>query len=134
MASQTQDQSVPRSKSADGAGVCGREEQLGSRTRTRDQRSSGAEGEARLSGTWARRPLAGAPPRARARLRVRVRRLLLEDGPDGLLDEPRSGAPRSIMDADVERVITLTLESKPEEATHWSRRRHAEAGGVGQRD
>src|SRR5436309_8632522 len=29
---------------------------------------------------------------------------------DGLLDEPRPGAPRRISDADVERVLTRTLE------------------------
>src|ERR1700758_413850 len=32
---------------------------------------------------------------------------------DGLLDELRPGAPRQISDAQVERVITLTLESTP---------------------
>ena len=32
---------------------------------------------------------------------------------DGLLDEPRPGAPRTINDAEVERVIALTLESTP---------------------
>ena len=42
---------------------------------------------------------------------------------DGLLDEPRPGAPRQIGDAQVERVITLTLESTPSQATHWSTRR-----------
>jgi transposase len=42
---------------------------------------------------------------------------------DGLLDEPRPGAPRTIRDADVERVVTLTLESTPRDATHWSTRR-----------
>lgn len=50
------------------------------------------------------------------------RRRFLVRRVDGLLDEPRPGAPRSISDADVERVITLTLESKPTTATHWSTR------------
>ena len=34
----------------------------------------------------------------------------LERRLDGLLDEPRPGAPRSSTDEDVERVVTLTLE------------------------
>ena len=41
---------------------------------------------------------------------------------DGLLDEPRPGVPRTITDADVERVLTTTLESTPHDATHWSTR------------
>ena len=51
---------------------------------------------------------------------------------DGLLDEPRPGAPRSISDADVERVIALTLESAPEDATHWSTRSMAARAGMTQ--
>jgi len=51
---------------------------------------------------------------------------------DGLLDEPRPGAPRKITDAHVERVITMTLESTPREATHWSTRSMAKSCGLSQ--
>lgn len=51
---------------------------------------------------------------------------------EGLLDEPRPGAPRRISDADVERVLTLTLESTPREATHWSTRLLARRCGMSQ--
>ena len=51
---------------------------------------------------------------------------------DGLLDEPRPGAPRQISDAQVERVITLTLESTPSNATHWSTRLMARRCGMSQ--
>ena len=51
---------------------------------------------------------------------------------DGLLDEPRPGAPRTITDADVERVVTLTLESTPRDATHWSTRSLAKHCGMSQ--
>jgi transposase len=51
---------------------------------------------------------------------------------EGLLDEPRVGAPRKILDDDVERVLTLTLESKPTDSTHWSTRSMAEASGLTQ--
>ena len=37
-------------------------------------------------------------------------------------DLPRSGPPRTVTDAHVEAIITRTLESKPEAATHWSTR------------
>jgi transposase len=60
------------------------------------------------------------------RQRFVVRRL------DGLLDEPRPGAPRRISDADVERAITKTLESTPRGATHWSTRSMAKATGMSQ--
>jgi len=51
---------------------------------------------------------------------------------DGLLDEPRPGAPRQVTDAQVERVITLTLESTPGNATHWSTRLMARRCGMSQ--
>jgi transposase len=56
----------------------------------------------------------------------------LQDRLEGLIDEPRPGAPRSIKDSHVEEVITRTLESKPEAATHWSTRGMAEATGLSQ--
>ncbi len=49
---------------------------------------------------------------------------------DGLLDEPRPGAPRTITDAQVERVLTRTLEATPVDATHWSTRSMAKASGL----
>ena len=58
------------------------------------------------------------------------RRRFLEKGCDGLLDEPRPGAPRTVADEDVERVITLTLETMPRGATHWSTRSMAKASGL----
>ena len=51
---------------------------------------------------------------------------------DGLLDEPRPGAPRQISDAAVERVVRLTLETTPPEATHWSTRAMAKRCGLSQ--
>jgi len=51
---------------------------------------------------------------------------------DGLLDEPRPGAPRQLSDTAVERVITRTLETTPRGATHWSTRTMARACGLSQ--
>ena len=45
-----------------------------------------------------------------------------EAGLDGLVDAPRSGAPRTISDEAVEAVLTKTLEGPPPNRTHWSRR------------
>lgn len=58
------------------------------------------------------------------------RRRFLSKRLDGLVDEPRPGAPRKIMDEDVERVIVKTLEDKPTDATHWSTRDLAKKVGV----
>lgn len=41
------------------------------------------------------------------------RRRFMEKRLDGLLDEPRPGAPRKISDKMVERIVTTTLESTP---------------------
>jgi transposase len=60
------------------------------------------------------------------RERFRLNRL------EGLLDEPRPGAPRSISDKQVEAVITKTLESMPAASTHWSTRLMAEKVGLSQ--
>ena len=54
------------------------------------------------------------------------------EGLDGLGDEPRPGAPRTITDTDVERVIVATLEQTPRDATHWSTRSMAAATGMSQ--
>ena len=51
---------------------------------------------------------------------------------DGLVDDPRPGTPRTVGDADIERVITRTLETKPAAATHWSTRGMAKATGLSQ--
>jgi transposase/AraC-like DNA-binding protein len=49
---------------------------------------------------------------------------------DGLLDEPRPGAPRRVSDAMVERIVVQTLETQPPNATHWSTRELAKRLGV----
>jgi transposase len=51
---------------------------------------------------------------------------------DGLLDAPRSGAPRTISDAHVDAVIAKTLERTPSDATHWSTRSMARQTGLTQ--
>ena len=94
---------------------------------------------------WARRPKTGQALALRARIilacaekaetqwcgepnfdtRVRQqtvskwRSRFVSKGLEGLLDEPRPGTPRRVSDADVERILTTTLESLPRDATHW---------------
>lgn len=102
---------------------------------------------------WTRRPKTGQALAQRARIilesatgksntavarRLRVtnqmvgkwRMRFLEKRLAGLLDEPRPGTPRRLSDAEVERVLTMTLESTPKHATHWSTRSLAAACGL----
>ena len=102
---------------------------------------------------WTRRPKTGQALAQRARIilesatgksntevarRLRItnqmvgkwRMRFLEKRLDGLLDEPRPGTPRRLSDVEVERVLTMTLESSPKNATHWSTRSLAAACGL----
>jgi transposase len=104
---------------------------------------------------WARRPTSAQALAQRARIILRLadghsttavtrhfrvhiqtvskwRERFRARGLDGLLDEPRPGQPRKISDAQIEAVITRTLESKPTDATHWSTRSMAKATGLNQ--
>ena len=112
---------------------------------------SGAERETLEN--WARRPKSAQALALRARmilrcaggltntqvagqLQVRIatvgkwRQRFVDRRLDGLLDEPRPGAPRTVSDADVERALTMTLESTPKDATHWSTRSLAKESGL----
>ena len=58
------------------------------------------------------------------------RRRFIERRLEGLSDEPRSGAPRTITDEQVEAVLVATLERQPKDATHWSRASMAAETGL----
>ena len=58
------------------------------------------------------------------------RRRFAEQGMDGLIEEPRPGAPRTVTDEKVAEVVTATLESLPVGRTHWSSRGMAKAAGL----
>jgi transposase len=58
------------------------------------------------------------------------RKRFVERRLEGLYDEPRVGGPRTISDADVERIVVQTLETKPKGKTHWSTREMAAKAGV----
>ena len=104
---------------------------------------------------WARRPTTAQGMALRARIVLRCeegvdnqdvaeelgvsrvtvgkwRSRFIEMGMDGLVDTPRPGAPRTIADEDIERVIAMTLEETPKNATHWSTRSLANATGLSQ--
>jgi len=103
--------------------------------------------------SWARRPTTAQALAVRARIVLRCatgvtnsavatqlrvsqqmvckwRARFVERRLDGLLDEPRPGAPRKHSDAAIERLLTKTLESTPRAATHWSTRTMAKASGL----
>jgi len=61
---------------------------------------------------------------------LKWRKRFLESRLDGLIDEPRPGAPRTIGDAEVEAVVVRTLEEVPTDATHWSTRDLAAKSGI----
>jgi transposase len=60
------------------------------------------------------------------------RKRFLERRLDGLADDPRPGAKRSVTDEMVEAVIVKTLEELPKDATHWSTRSMAAEVGMTQ--
>jgi transposase len=69
--------------------------------------------------------------RTRAQTVGRWRSRFIAKRLDGLLDEPKPGAPRKIGDDVVESIVTRTLESTPKGATHWSTRQMAKKVGLG---
>jgi transposase len=58
------------------------------------------------------------------------RRNFSERGLEGLESAPKPGRPREIDDAEIQRVLAMTLETPPDGTTHWSARRLAEAAGI----
>ncbi len=58
------------------------------------------------------------------------RRRFVQRRLEGLVDEPRPGAPRKITDEQVEQAIVATLERQPRDATHWSRASMAAESGL----
>ena len=58
------------------------------------------------------------------------RRRFLDNGLNGLHDELRSGAPRSITDEQVAEVVYKTLKTKPKNQTQWSVRSMGKETGL----
>ena len=55
-----------------------------------------------------------------------------EQGVDGLKDAPRSGRPTELAETSIMKILRLTTERIPHEATHWSTRLMAKYAGVTQ--
>ena len=103
-----------------------------------------ADDERANSEAWVRRPKTAHRLALRSRIvlaaaaDIRVglptvgkwRELFLLKRLEGLADERWPGPPRAVTDAQVEAVVTRTLESKPGDATHWSTRGMARASGL----
>ncbi len=68
---------------------------------------------------WPHEAVAGAVGVTRATV-GKGRQRFLENGLNGLYDERRSGAPRSITDEQVAEVVYKTLKTKPKDQTQWS--------------
>ncbi len=60
------------------------------------------------------------------------RKRFIDNRLDGLADDPRPGAVRTVTDDLVEAVIVKTLEEMPADATHWSTRSMARETGMSQ--
>lgn len=60
------------------------------------------------------------------------RRRFLKYRMEGLSDTPHPNVHRKLSDERVEEVVRLTLQSKPQGATHWSTRKLAKKTGVSQ--
>ena len=60
----------------------------------------------------------------------RWRLRFVKGGVDALYDEPRPGAPRTISDKKIEKVVVATLETTPKGETHWSTRSMAKQMGL----
>jgi putative transposase len=58
------------------------------------------------------------------------RKRFLEQGLQGLHDELRPGRPRSIADEKIALAIKTTLQTKPQDRTHWSCRSLADSTGI----
>src|SRR6202034_688904 len=69
---------------------------------------------------------AGVPQPTVGRWRARF----VESRLDGLVDSPSPGRPPTVTAEQVEDVVVTTLESTPEDATHWSRSKMAERSGL----
>jgi len=63
---------------------------------------------------------------------IQWRQRFLEKGPGGIAeDEPHGPSPQALAPQKVKAVVEATLQTTPQDATHWSTRTLAKAQGVG---